>query len=355
MTTRREILLAALADSALYPNAIAVAQGLPTSAPTPESDALRAKPSGIELVNIADEEFNTGIRVMGVGGGGCQTVRFMIDQQVQGIEFACVDTDLMALVDHAACKTIQLGASGFSTNGQQAIARDAALGSADDIRAALKNADLLFIVTGLGGGTGSGAAPVIAELAQKMGILTVGIVTMPFEFEGNSRMANAQAGLIELRANTSTLCVMPAEKIAGTLGKGTTPVQTFDHFNTLVIHAVGGMTTAVHGLNFVSEGNRDFLAMQWSDVFTNLYQPGQAMLVTAVAKGAERARLAAEQIIASPWLPLKNLAHAKGLIVLCAGTKDALQSWESKLAMNTIRAAVSPEAHVLYFTTMTKV
>lgn len=313
---------------------------------------MRASHSGIELVEIDSEEFNTGIRVMvmGVGGGGCQTVHFMIEQPVQGIDFACVDTNLMPLVDHAACKSIQLGAIGFSSDGQPAIARDAALGLADEIRATLKNVALLFIVTGLGGGTGSGAAPVIAELAQKMGIQTAGIVTMPFEFEGHSRMANAQAGLIELRANTSALFVMPAEKIAGALGKDATSAQTFEHFSTLVKDAVDGLTTAVHGLNAVSEEDRDFLGMQWSDVFSNLYQPGKAVLVTEVAKGTERARLATEQIIASPSLLPQELAHAKGLMVLCAGAKDALQAWESKLAMNTLRAAISPAAHVLYFT-----
>ncbi len=139
----------------MHPSATDVAQGMQTSTPSPESDALRAKPPEIELTDVDSEVFNTGIRVMvmGVGGGGCQTVHFMIDQQVQGIEFACVDTNLVVVVNRAACKTIQLGASGFSSDGQPATARKVALGSAHEICAALKNVALLFIVAGFGGGT----------------------------------------------------------------------------------------------------------------------------------------------------------------------------------------------------------
>ena len=296
----------------------------------------------IEMIEI--EEFNQGtqIKVIGVGGGGGNAVGHMIDCGVQGVEFICANTDAQALSRGAAHKTIQLGNSGLGAGSKPDKGRDAAELAVDDIRSAIAGAHMLFITAGMGGGTGTGAAPVIARVAKEMGILTVGVVTKPFDFEGGRRMTNADLGLAELEANVDSLIVVLNEKLLEVLGDDVTQDEAFAHANDVLKNAVGGIAEII---NVPGHVNVDF-----EDVRTVMGEPGKAMMGTAKANGPDRARIAAEQAVACPLLEGIDLSGAKGVLVLITAAKGSLKLSESKLAMNTIRAYASPDAHVIYGT-----
>ena len=293
---------------------------------------------------IEEEAFNLGtqIKVIGVGGGGGNAVGHMIGCGVQGVEFICANTDAQALSRNEAHKTIQLGSTGLGAGSKPDKAREAAELAVDDIRAAIEGAHMLFITAGMGGGTGTGAAPVIARVAREMGILTVGVVTKPFEFEGGRRMTNADSGLAELEANVDSLIVVLNEKLLDVLGDDVTQDQAFAHANDVLKNAVGGIAEII---NVPGHVNVDF-----EDVRTVMGEPGKAMMGTAVANGPDRARIAAEQAVACPLLEGIDLSGAKGVLVLITAAKGSLKLSESKLAMNTIRAYASPDAHVIYGT-----
>ena len=293
---------------------------------------------------IEDVAFNQGtqIKVIGIGGGGGNAVAHMIASAVQGVEFVCANTDAQALGRSSAHRTIQLGSSGLGAGSKPERGREAAELAVDDIRAAIEGAHMLFITAGMGGGTGTGAAPVIARLAREMGILTVGVVTKPFEFEGGRRMSNADAGLTELEANVDSLIVVLNEKLLEVLGDDITQDQAFAHANDVLKNAVGGIAEII---NVPGHVNVDF-----EDVRTVMGEPGKAMMGTAIASGPDRARIAAEQAVACPLLEGIDLSGAKGVLVLITAAKGSLKLSESKLAMNTIRAYASPDAHVIYGT-----
>ncbi|MBC7719948.1 MAG: cell division protein FtsZ [Chitinophagaceae bacterium] len=296
----------------------------------------------IEMIEI--EEFNQGtqIKVIGVGGGGGNAVEHMIDCGVQGVDFICANTDAQALSRGTAPKTIQLGGTGLGAGSKPDKGREAAELAADDIRTAIDGAHMLFITAGMGGGTGTGAAPVIARIAKEMGILTVGVVTKPFEFEGDRRMSNADLGLAELEANVDSLIVVLNEKLLEVLGDEVTQDEAFAHANDVLKNAVGGIAEII---NVPGHVNVDF-----EDVRTVMGEPGKAMMGTAKANGPDRARIAAEQAVACPLLEGIDLSGAKGVLVLITAAKGSLKLSESKLAMNTIRAYASPDAHVIYGT-----
>lgn len=293
---------------------------------------------------IEDEAFNQGtqIKVIGVGGGGGNAVEHMIGCAVQGVEFICANTDGQALSHSAAHKTIQLGSSGLGAGSKPEKGREAAEFAVEDIRAAIEGAHMLFITAGMGGGTGTGAAPVIARVAKEMGILTVGVVTKPFDWEGGRRMTNADNGLAELEANVDSLIVVLNEKLIDVLGDDVTQDEAFAHANDVLKNAVGGIAEII---NVPGHVNVDF-----EDVRTVMGEPGKAMMGTAVASGPDRARIAAEQAVACPLLEGIDLSGAKGVLVLITAAKGSLKLSESKLAMNTIRAYASPDAHVIYGT-----
>ncbi len=297
---------------------------------------------GIEMIEV--EEFNQGtqIKVIGVGGGGGNAVEHMIASGVQGVEFVTANTDAQALSRSAAHKTIQLGTSGLGAGSKPDKGRDCAQSAEDEIRSAIDGAHMLFITAGMGGGTGTGAAPVIARVAREMGILTVGVVTKPFEFEGARRMSNADSGLAELEANVDSLIVVLNEKLLEVLGDDVTQDEAFAHANDVLKNAVGGIAEII---NVPGHVNVDF-----EDVRTVMGEPGKAMMGTAAANGPDRARIAAEQAVACPLLEGIDLSGAKGVLVLITAAKGSLKLSESKLAMNTIRAYASPDAHVIYGT-----
>ena len=296
----------------------------------------------IEMIEV--EEFNLGtqIKVIGVGGGGSNAVEHMIGRHVQGIEFICANTDAQALQRSAAHRTIQLGTSGLGAGAKPDKGREAAEAAIDDIRASIDGAHMLFITAGMGGGTGTGAAPVIARVAKEMGILTVGVVTKPFDFEGGRRMTNAEHGLAELEANVDSLIVVLNEKLLEVLGDDVSQDAAFAYANDVLKNAVGGIAEII---NVPGEINADF-----EDVRTVMGEPGKAMMGTAMADGPDRARIAAEQAVACPLLEGIDLSGAKGVLVLISAAKGSLKLSESRLAMNTVRAYASPEAQVIFGT-----
>ena len=296
----------------------------------------------IEMIEVEEFHLGTQIKVIGVGGGGGNAVEHMIDRAVQGVEFICANTDAQSLARSAAHKTIQLGQSGLGAGSKPDKGREAALVAEDDIRQAIDGAHMLFITAGMGGGTGTGAAPVIARIAKEMGILTVGVVTKPFDWEGGRRMTNADQGLSELEANVDSLIVVLNEKLLEVLGDDITQDEAFAHANDVLKNAVGGIAEII---NVPGHVNVDF-----EDVRTVMGEPGKAMMGTAVAQGPDRARIAAEQAVACPLLEGIDLSGAKGVLVLITAAKGSLKLSESKLAMNTIRAYASPDAHVIYGT-----
>ena len=291
---------------------------------------------------IETEEFNQGtqIKVIGVGGGGGNAVDHMVDRGVQGVEFVSANTDAQALLRSRAHRTIQLGPSGLGAGSKPDKGRDAAEEAVEDIRASIQGAHMLFITAGMGGGTGTGAAPVIARVAKEMGILTVGVVTKPFDWEGGRRMVNADAGLAELEANVDSLIVVLNEKLLDVLGDDISQDEAFAHANDVLKNAVGGIAEII---NEYGQVNVDF-----EDVRTVMGEPGKAMMGTATASGPDRARIAAEQAIACPLLEGIDLSGAKGVLVLVTASKGSLKLSESRLAMNTINAYASQEAHVIF-------
>ena len=288
------------------------------------------------------EEFDLGtrIKVIGVGGGGGNAIEHMIAKGVQGVEFVCANTDAQALNRSAASALIQLGSTGLGAGAKPEAGREAAEEAVDRIREAISGANMLFITAGMGGGTGTGAAPVIARIAKDMGILTVGVVTKPFDWEGGRRLTNADAGLTELEANVDSLVVVLNEKLLEVLGDDITQEEAFAQANDVLKNAVGGIAEIINDYGFV---NVDF-----EDVRTVMGEPGKAMMGTATASGPDRARIAAEQAVACPLLEGIDLSGAKGVLVLVTASKGSLKLNESKEAMNTIRAYASPEAHTIY-------
>jgi cell division protein FtsZ len=294
----------------------------------------------IEMIEQFDQ--GTQIKVIGVGGGGGNAVEHMISQGVQGVEFVCANTDAQALNRCNAAQLIQLGTTGLGAGAKPDAGRSAAEEAVDRIREAISGANMLFITAGMGGGTGTGAAPVVARVAKEMGILTVGVVTKPFEFEGNRRMKAADAGLAELEANVDSLIVVLNEKLLEVLGDDVTQEQAFAQANEVLKNAVGGISDIIHMNGLV---NVDF-----EDVKTVMGEPGKAMMGTATASGPDRATKAADAAVACPLLEGIDLSGARGVLVLIAANRTTLKLSESKNAMNTIRRYAAEDAHVIFGT-----
>ena len=294
----------------------------------------------IELI----EEFDLGtqIKVIGVGGGGGNAVAHMISENVQGVEFVCANTDAQALNRSAAHQLIQLGSTGLGAGAKPEAGRAAAEEAMDRIRQSLVGAHMLFITAGMGGGTGTGAAPVIARVAREMGILTVGVVTKPFEFEGRRRMQAADTGLAELEANVDSLIVILNDKLLDVLGEDVTQDQAFAYANDVLKNAVGGISDIIHTPGLV---NVDF-----EDVKTVMSEPGKAMMGTAIAGGPDRASKAAEAAVACPLLEGIDLSGARGVLVLIAANRNTFRLSESRNVMNTIRRYAAEDSHVIYGT-----
>lgn len=250
------------------------------------------------------------IKVIGVGGGGGNAVKHMIANKVEGVEFICANTDAQALKDIDARTVLQLGSTmtkGLGAGANPDVGRQAAMEDRDRIAEVLRGADMVFIAAGMGGGTGTGAAPVIAEVAREMGILTVAVVTKPFPFEGRKRMTIADAGIQELGERVDSLITIPNEKLLSVLGKQTSLLDAFKAANNVLLGAVQGIADLIIRPGMV---NVDF-----ADVRTVMSEMGMAMMGTGRATGENRAREAAEMAIRSPLLEDVNLQGARGILV----------------------------------------
>lgn len=289
-----------------------------------------------------EDEFNRGtiIKVIGVGGGGGNAVLNMIEKNVQGVEFINANTDAQALRHVPTHRILQLGASGLGAGSRPEKGREAALSAEAQIKEVLEGAHMLFITAGMGGGTGTGAAPVIAQIAKDMGILTVGVVTKPFEWEGHKRMRNAEEGLKELEKNVDSLIVVLNENLLKVLGEDVTQEEAFTCANDILKNAVGGISEII---NEYGQINVDF-----EDIKTVMSEPGRSMMGTAVAKGPDRAQVAAEEAITCPLLEGVDIACAKGVLVLISASRGSLKLNESKLVMSAVNKYASKDSHIIY-------
>ena len=249
------------------------------------------------------------IKVIGVGGCGGNAIEHMMTKNLSGVEFICANTDMQALKKSQAKTVLQIGAEitkGLGAGAKPEVGRDAALEDRDRIAEMIDGADMLFITAGMGGGTGTGAAPIIAEVAKEMGILTVAVVTKPFAFEGK-RTKVASEGLEELSQHVDSLIVIPNEKLMEVLGEDVPFLEAFRAANDVLHNAVSGIAEIINCPGLV---NVDF-----ADVRTVMSEMGMAMMGSAEASGPERARIAAEQAVASPLLEDVNLANARGVLI----------------------------------------
>jgi len=264
------------------------------------------------------------IKLIGIGGGGGNAVDHMVRSSIEGVEFVCANTDAQALKSVAAKTTLQIGASmtkGLGAGANPEIGRQAALEDRERIQEVIAGTDMLFIAAGMGGGTGTGAAPVIAQLAREMGVLTVAVITKPFPFEGNKRMKVATDGIDLLGQHVDSLITIPNEKLLTVLGKEVTVLDAFRSANDVLQGAVQGIAELITRPGLI---NVDF-----ADVKTVMSEMGMAMMGTGVASGDERARRAAESAINSPLLEDVNLSGARGILVnITAGMDLAIGEFE---------------------------
>lgn len=253
---------------------------------------------------------NAVIKVIGVGGGGGNAVNHMLNASIEGVDFICANTDAQALKNSQVRTLLQLGSNitkGLGAGADPAVGRDAAMEDRDRIHEALQGSDMVFITAGMGGGTGTGAAPVVAEVARDMGILTVAVVTKPFPFEGTKRLQIADKGIEELSQYVDSLITIPNEKLLSVLGRDMSLLNAFKSANDVLQGAVQGIAELITRPGLI---NVDF-----ADVRTVMSEMGTAMMGAGSAKGENRARDAAEQAINSPLLEDVNLAGAKGILV----------------------------------------
>ncbi len=293
------------------------------------------------MFEIIDKEpSGTVIKVVGVGGAGGNAVDHMIREGVQGVEFICANTDAQSLNRSNAHRKLQFG-PGLGAGGKPEKARALAEVERERIAEALQGAHMAFITAGMGGGTGTGAAPIVAEVARELGILTVAVVTKPFEFENAKRMQVAEEGLAELSRHVDSLIVILNERLTEVLGEDISMIAAFKTADNVLRNAVGGIAEIINVPGLV---NVDF-----EDVRTVMGEMGKAMMGSAAASGMDRARLAAEQAVASPLLEGIELSGARGVLVNISAN-SALGMREVREVMNTIRAYAADDAHIIFGT-----
>ncbi|MDA9556383.1 cell division protein FtsZ [Vibrio sp.] len=295
------------------------------------------------MMEMSDEAV---IKVIGVGGGGGNAVEHMVRESIEGVEFITVNTDAQALKKSSVDTVIQIGGDitkGLGAGANPQVGRDAALEDKERIKEALNGADMVFIAAGMGGGTGTGAAPVIAEVARELDILTVAVVTKPFSFEGKKRLAFAEQGIAELSKHVDSLITIPNEKLLKVLGRGITLLEAFGSANDVLRNSVQGIAELITRPGVI---NVDF-----ADVKTVMSEMGNAMMGGGVAKGEDRAEEAAEMAISSPLLEDIDLSGARGVLVnITAGFDMRLDEFE--VVGNTVKAFASDNATVVVGTSL---
>ncbi len=284
-----------------------------------------------------DENKNVAAKVkaIGIGGGGCNAINTMISSKLEAVQFIAANTDAQALAVSKAPIKLQLGAKitkGLGAGANPEIGRKAALEDIDMIRDSLKGADMVFITAGLGGGTGTGGAPIVAEVAKEMGALTVAIITKPFLFEGKKRMKQAEEGVINLRMTADTLITIPNQRLLSISGKSMSLLEAFKKADEVLLHAAKGISDliAFHGL----------INLDFADVRTIMSEMGMALMGTGIASGDNRAVEAAQKAISSPLLEDISIEGAKGLLINVTGN--------SSMTLNEVNEAsvlIQKEAH----------
>ena len=284
---------------------------------------------------------NAVIKVIGVGGGGGNALENMVSNQIEGVDFICANTDAQALRNSSATTQLQLGTDitkGLGAGANPDIGRQAALEDRERITEVISDADMIFITAGMGGGTGTGAAPIVAQVAKEMGILTVAVVTKPFPFEGGKRLNVANAGLDELSQHVDSLITIPNEKLLAVLGKEMSLLNAFKAANDVLLGAVQGIAELI-----TREG---MINVDFADVRTVMSEMGMAMMGTGQAAGSNRAIEAAEHAVSSPLLEDVDLAGARGVLVnITAGLDMTIGEFED--VGNTVKEFASDNATVV--------
>ncbi len=280
----------------------------------------------------------TVIKVVGIGGAGGNAVNHMVSRNVQGVEFICINTDAQAIAKSKADSTLQIGGTGLGAGAKPEAGRAAAEADRERIADALRGAHMVFITAGMGGGTGTGAAPVVAEIAKELGALTVAVVTKPFSFEGVRRENAAEHGLAELESRVDSLIIVLNEKLEEVLGDDITQIEAFAAADNVLNNAVAGIAEIINVEGLV---NVDF-----EDVKTVMGEQGKAMMGTATASGEDRARIAAENAVQSPLLEGVDLSGARGILVNITASRG-LKLKETRIAMDTIRAFAAEDATII--------
>lgn len=290
---------------------------------------------GLEMNQLAK------IKVVGVGGGGCNAVNRMIDSGLKGVDFIVANTDLQVLNDSLAPTKLQLGSEltdGLGAGANPAIGKEAALESKDEIEEALKGADMVFVTCGMGGGTGTGASPIIAEIAQELGALTVGIVTKPFSFEGKKRMEQAIAGLDELKKHVDTLIVIPNDRLRELIDKSTPMLEAFREVDNILHRGVQSISDLIAITGLV---NLDF-----ADVKAVMKDRGNALIGIGVGSGENRAVEAAKQAVSSPLLETSINGATDAIINVTGGS--SLTLFEVEEAAEVIRTAANTDINTIF-------
>jgi cell division protein FtsZ len=282
------------------------------------------------------------IRVIGVGGGGCNAVNTMMAAGVERVEFIACNTDIQALAANKAPRKIQIGAGltrGLGAGANPEVGRSAALESKDEIAKALEGADMVFVTSGMGGGTGTGAAPVVADIAKSMGALTVGVVTKPFTFEGNKRRKQAEQGLVELKAAVDTLITIPNERLLCLAEPNLQLLEAFRRADEVLLHAVQGISDLIQYNGYI---NVDF-----ADARTIMADKGLALMGTGVGVGDKRTVEAMKQAINSPLLEDVTIDGATGLLINITAPRDVTLQ-EINEAIMLVQEAADPEADIIF-------
>jgi cell division protein FtsZ len=282
------------------------------------------------------------MKVVGVGGGGGNAVNRMIDERLEGVEFISVNTDSQALRTSKADFKIQIGRKltrGLGAGARPEIGRQAIEENKDEVAELVQGADMVFVTCGMGGGTGTGAAPVVAQLARESGALTVGIVTKPFLFEGRRRMRQAETGISEMRKNVDTMIVVPNERLLAVVGKGIPFQDALKKADEVLLHATQGISSLITSTGII---NVDF-----ADVRTIMQNGGAALMGTGVGRGENRALEAAQMAISSPLLDNVSIAGATGVLINIIGGDD-LTLGETTQINDIIHDAVGDDAEIIF-------
>lgn len=282
----------------------------------------------------------TVIKVVGVGGGGGNAVEHMIERGAQGIEFIAINTDYTALSHSRAHATLQIGKTGLGAGARPEVGEQAAIEAKDRIRELLQGANLVFITAGMGGGTGTGAAPVVAQIAREMGILTVAVVTKPFSYEGALRMQRAEEGLVKLKQAVDSQIVILNDKLEDELGEDASVSECFAAADDVLFKACAGITEIIQ--------TPGLIGVDFEDLRTVMSERGTAMMGSAIASGPDRARIAAENAVACPLLEGVTLNGARGVLVYITASEETMKMKETKTVMNIITNFTAKGAQVIY-------